>query len=63
MCFDINWVYGIRLGDLKRVVKAVEYDNGEMEIVYLVGKVCVLYNRHSKRQRHYRQHKQPLISL
>ena len=24
VCYDINWTYGIRIGDIKRVMKVIE---------------------------------------
>ena len=33
------------------------------EIIYYVGKVVILYNRMSRKQRHYLGHKQEIISI
>ncbi len=50
----MGWVYGIRIDDVKRVMIAIESDDERLEIVYMVGKVAVLYEHKAKTQRHYR---------
>ncbi len=60
---ETSWVYGIRTDDIKKIFKVIYDKRGNMEIVYLIGKIVVIYKPKSKTQRHYRQHKYPVISF
>lgn len=54
-----NWVYGIRFKDVKYFISYIDQN----EIIYFVGKVVVLYNLRSEKQRQYLHHDKPLICL
>ncbi len=53
-----NWIFGIRYKDVRQFIEIV----GD-EIVYFVGKVAIVYNTKSEKQRFYTGHSNEIISL
>lgn len=49
-----QWVYGIRFKDVKYFIEFIS----EYEIAYFVGKVVIILNTKSCKQRHYMQHRE-----
>jgi hypothetical protein len=64
--YDINpspaWVYGIRYRDVRQFMEYCS-EGGEELLIYFVGKVVVIYNVRSRKQRHYLGHQREIICL
>jgi WD40 repeat protein len=58
----MSWVYGIRFRDVKQFIEYISTSSEEL-LLYFVGKVAVIYNIKSQRQKHYTGHTLPIISI
>jgi len=58
----MKWVYGIRFRDVKQFIEYVSISSEEL-LLYFVGKVAIIYNIKSQRQKHYTGHTQQLICI